>query len=389
MSHVLSDAVGSLDTRADLPDHRTILNGVYHEIEIGYRFLYHTAQSTGHWGDPRSSALALMCLLLRPGRDTRWIRAATSYLTSTQTTDRHQQHGSWNEEIWDTAMCVLALLRAGASPKAVEKALAFIRAKYSKGLSSWHGEPWETCWALIALLADQQPLDTGTIEQIETSRRWLRGLQTLGTPERGKIVASHYTAYFVLIEHYAENRKDRKLHRDTEAREMAEAFLEQQLHTAPSATREGGDVLWTDEAWSNGQILLCLCKASVPFVKELSNVAKIREWFTTAREGGEDPEYWEDVEDTASAILGLEALSAAIAHDAKEHEARLLHAECPPLTAGWWPVWESDRRPGFVSIHANKRFLKSMLVIGSVSTGIMGLVQFWDEIVVRVVAWFR
>ncbi len=95
-------------------------------------------------------------------------------------------------------MCIIALIRLGVSRKdnCIQKGLRFISKLYPvNGRNNWHDEPWETSWALIAILLSGVSIPSGDVLAAVT---WLMSLQD---PD-GRIVAPHYTAYFLLVNHF-------------------------------------------------------------------------------------------------------------------------------------------------------------------------------------------
>ncbi len=272
---------------------KIIIERIYTLLSSGYSFLYDSGKESGHWGEFRSTALAAICLEFTEREGSLWLGAIESWLRNGQIS-REVSAGSWGEEIWDTSMCVLALkaLRANSKDDSIQKALKWISSLHSRnGRNNWHDEPWETSWALLAILTcGLASEDVCVLESVH----WLRKLQG----DDGKIIAPHYTAYFLLVlkrlQKYSIPSEDAQLLRM--AGELASRYLVELLASSDPQR------LWTGEAWSNGQILWALCEVNSFPLTDASAVEKTLEWFEQAQEKNGQ---WSDVEDTSSALLGL------------------------------------------------------------------------------------
>lgn len=332
---------------------------IHDMLADGFGFLFRRASRTGHWHEPRSTALAAICLQSREDCSSPWLRTVREWIEEQQIR-QGPAAGSWCEEIWDTAMCVLALKELGISSRnpAVENALNWIASLFSaNGRGNWHDEPWETSWALIAILRSGRILSTLDVAE---PIKWLISLQG----QNGNIVAAHYSAYFVLIRHYS-----RKAHLAEEVRNLINSASSRCVSfLISSLSASDPQRLWTGEAWSNGQILWSLCASKAFPADDQALITKVTTWFRQTQ--GTDGS-WLDIEDTASAIIGLLKLLqvVSVANGIKEEDAerdieRTLRKMVPvPKLHIRKPLIERERETGYVSINLPERFIKILLSV--------------------------
>lgn len=269
---------------------------IFDLLKNGYSYLFDCASKTGHWKEARCSSLAAMCLQIREDGRSVWLRSIRNWLKETQIKEDNGK-GSWGEEVWDTAMCVLALkdLEVSSKDSSIESALNWLEKLFPlNGRNNWHDEPWETSWALMAILRCGREVKN---VNISSAIKWLSNFQS----SDGKIISPHYTAYFLLISEFSLKASlpvnTRKIIKITS--EKCATYLNKELELSDK------ERLWTGEAWSNGQILWALNLAGVFPIANKVLVDKCVSWF----ELNQTPKgNWSDVEDTASAILGLYVL---------------------------------------------------------------------------------
>ena len=330
-------------------------------LKHGFTSLFRRASRHGHWQEVRSTALAAMCVQLREDGQSLWLRTIGDWLRAKQIQEG-ESSGSWGEEVWDTAMCIIALkdLEVSSKDPAIESAMAWMGSLFSQNRrDNWHDEPWETSWALLAVCR------CGRLSQridVEKALTWLVSLQTAN----GIIVAPHYTAYFVLIESWSSrlalSEECRILCRDAKTRCVS--ALNQLLEESPA------EVLWTGEPWSNGQILWALCSTgSFPFANQVL-VEKTLAWFEHAQAADGS---WFDAEDTSSAILGCVALLELLTlgdrftqpssrqEVRREIELQLRRAVRVPSVASRLRVVERDPETGYIAINLREQTVKIVL----------------------------
>ena len=342
----------------------------FHILCSGYSYLYEKGKQEGHWEDIRGTALAGIALDLKEAPDSVWLRLIRNYLVRTQSQEGDVT-GSWGEEVWDTSMCVLALKSFEVSSRdpLVKSSIDWIASLYRVSeRNNWHDEPWETCWALMAILT------AGTIPsnlKIEEPVKWLLEFQE----ENGKIIAPHYTAYYLLI--WDKLNKTTISSHDKiifdEAKQKCANYLIEVLRDSPS------HVLWTGEAWSNGQILWALLSIDgIALDDELLN--KVLNWFETnqGKQGN-----WSDIEDTASAIIGLyflleHVLSASTSLRNKDIKQTLQkRLPCPDVYIKRAFI-EQNKESGGISINLDGGTIKILAVLGAIGGSIATGVSLFD-----------
>ena len=307
---------------------------VYDAVSAGYEYLFEEGDYGKGWGDVRSTALVGLCLRVRESRNSTWLANIARRLTSNQQL-ASADYGSWNAEIWDTSMAVLALLsllpirpagelpsvgdrrnvarapRNLGSPVSVDETteailggLSYILGKHNRtGRENWHDDPWETCWSLLSLaeapvafLREHKSRVVGAID-------WLLTLQDRTGENRGRVVAPQYTAYLVKIIDALVKADGLLSPEELNKYRLAQANALEYL-MGPLAFSES--LLWSGEPWSNGQILWALSSSGLLPISGPSDprIRTIAMWFLRHQQ----PEgNWSDTEDTASALLGLTA----------------------------------------------------------------------------------
>lgn len=356
----------------------------YAMLARGYEHLFQEGRKAGHWPEVRSTALAALALDLRESGDSMWRQSVKNWIQEVQVREGRTA-GSWGDEVWDTAMCIIALIRLGVSRKdnCIQKGLRFISKLYPvNGRNNWHDEPWETSWALIAILLSGVSIPSGDVLAAVT---WLMSLQD---PD-GRIVAPHYTAYFLLVNHFLDkievDHSERK--RVWDASQRAAAYL---LATLEKSEK---DRLWTGEAWSNGQILWALAESGLFPVTNQSLLTKTYRWFESTQD---QQGAWADVEDTASAIIGLfSLLERVLSHKATSHqhhgaprnemfEEIRKRAPTPRLLVKR-PLIERQRDIGGISINLDR---KKLAVISSAGL-VVGVLAAWRTELKFLIDFFR
>jgi hypothetical protein len=335
-----------------------------------YKFLFESGCAEGHWNEARSTALAGMCIEWAVPNGHPWRDAVKKSVFDSQITTGPDA-GSWGDEIWDTAMSVLALKDLGVSSHdtPILQALGWISNHFSlNGRGNWHDEPWETCWALIALL------QSGTFEHVDVREplKWLLAFQD----EQGQILAPHYTAYFIHICTLLPKANLPQGIRENiqTGRRRAADFLIQMLQTSKSG-------LWTGEAWSNGQILWMLASAHEFPVADESSVTKVLDWFTSTQKSEGN---WADVEDTASAVLGLTRLVQALMPSVSDQDAEnrvrgyLLGIITVPTLQLNLRLVQYQPQIDCYSINLTKRRRKLLFIVGGIATAMATLAELVD-----------
>lgn len=338
----------------------------------GFTYLADNASQKGHWGEVRSTSLAGMCLQLREPGGSKWLTAVREWLFSQQVMDESST-GSWGEEVWDSAMCLLALRELDVSSREarLNAGIQWVGSLFSaNGRSNWHDEPWETSWALIALLR------IGRIpEHVDVSKamQWLASLQNA----EGRLISAAYSAYFVLIEHWARTSGLVSPDEFRDAAGGASAYLHREWQESSPET------LWGGEAWLNGQVLWALGHAGQINATELPLLDKAVQWFETTQEPSGN---WSDIEDTASALLGLHRILWALMREriGEERSARELDellenrirkAVPMPTLRIKRRLVEHDTEAGYLSLNIRDSTLRVVLTTGAfLAVGLVGWV---------------
>jgi len=341
-------------------------------VSNAYCWLFETAAPAGHWNEVRSTALAGIALCRREAGGCPWLDAIRDWLVSKQV-EMGADQGSWGEELWDTSMALLALLELRVPPNdpAIQRALAWQASLFgANGHHNWHDEPWETSWSLLAGLKVRQrgggepPWDT--LKALD----WLQSLQD----SEGRIVAPHYTAYFVSI---CAELPD---HARGGGRFDAPAQA-----AASSLNRSWKDeVLWSGEAWSNGQILWILA-ATGRLDLAGDRAGRLIRWFTSHQ--GADGSWGRDVEDTASAVLGLHALLLQLelrTTPSRSAAENLIYTQLRRCfqTPIYRPRrdWIESHPDGTTAINLTPRRKRALSIGLAAVSAVSLLITFWEQI---------
>lgn len=351
----------------------TIKKEIYKCITRGYNWLFNLAIHSGHWEEVRSTALVGLCLEQREPMNSLWLSRIKDWLLEQQKpigTDL----ASWGEELWDSSMALICLNHLGFSQKSpqYQKGLRWIVSLYDKNnRQNWHDEPWETSWCLLAILETEPTPKLSDIAYNAT--KWILGLQG----HNGKIVSPHYTAYFILV---GSKLMDYNLELSQEDKKT--------ISTAIDAARKyllsiiSKDTLWTGEAWSNGQILFALSSTGNFPTDNKDLLQKVVDWFVVNQD--KENGNWEDVEDTASAILGLYYLLRQLEETKvgfEEYDLRKKLSEylkTPTLCLKRKFIQHHD--DGYMSINLSSIVKKVAAILFALASGLTVVIVLWDYI---------
>jgi len=344
----------------------------------------------GHWGEVRSTALAAMCLSRRVPNSP-WIPALRNWILDQQKDLQEENIASWGEEIWDTAMALIALSDLGIRKcPEIEKAFNFLIKLYNlSGRNNWHDEPWETSWAILAFckyphLFHLLPSETEAFDPkaaVYNACLWLSSLQD---KEDGKIVAPHYTGYFLLITNGVHNYLARHFsHENLQIlRQSATRASEYLIGFWQSSERAFRERLWTGEPWSNGQITWALAESGNLLSADIGLSQAIVDWFSDTPRNRSEQGNWKDVEDTCSSVLGLDALIAAL-----QPEVWTRTRNCQYLAPPTSKLWQRDHdRWIFVITARHRKF--AAIALGVITT-LLTLQQFLEMLLAKLDTLFR
>lgn len=123
--------------------------------------------------------------------ESRWIQEPADWLVRNSHVEAKGQR-SWESEVWDTSLALIALTRAKRldSDPIISEACDWLIALRNEHFN-WHNEPWETTMALLALLETRQ---YRRFEHILDSVRWLTDIiESIG------LLILHYSAFLRLV----------------------------------------------------------------------------------------------------------------------------------------------------------------------------------------------
>ncbi len=164
----------------------------------------------------------------------------------------------WGEEVWDTAITMIALCRAPKPQREIVLASAkWLISQYRKGETNWYSEPWETLWALVAM-HDAIQLIPELADDFDPKPA-LEWVIAFFDSETGLLVNKHYTAQFLIA-------SSRWL--DTPVMVDPNCQLAHQLQICRSIAAskfisafQNGERLWTPDTWANSLIVWGLSDA--------------------------------------------------------------------------------------------------------------------------------
>jgi len=349
-------------------DREQLIVEIYDRVSKAYNWLFNSGIRSGHWNEVRSTALVGLCLKLREPLNSPWLESVKNWLLRQQKPFGGDM-ASWGEELWDTSTALLALKSLGVPPKApqYQRAVNWVMHLYNEsGRNNWSDEPWETFWSLLAVF-EAQPEGWPDITLKATN--WLLSLQDSG----GRIIAPHYTAYFVLVAYKLLN--DNPVLSPQEKSEFSTAVTKAVQYLIEVINEE---TLWTGEAWSNGQILWILSMTGqFPFSND-EILQKVVHWFfREQKENG----WWSGVEDTASAILGLLSLAKNLESisDIELQKRLSILLKTPTLCLRRRLVVREE--DGYISINISPNLQKIIAILLGIASTATTIIALWDRVV--------
>jgi len=254
----------------------------------------------GRWLDPRTDATSIWALnncgmLIK---DKRFLRYCVMELFEDATRD--EDGVRWNEEIWDTSVCAIAIKNATGSLHRIRlqqiKMWLIDELAYTK--DNFRNEPWESLWALFALL-HTVPLTQKTTKIAQDCLKWILSKRD----QRGVLISPHYVGLLLsvlgmMLEKLKLNKKESKLYKDVINKNIDYLIDEFEKHLK-------GKHLWSDEPWSNGLILhgiaFCYKHDNRLFFNSKFNNFLVK-WCNTA---WNKLQCWQDTTDTSGMLIGL------------------------------------------------------------------------------------
>ncbi len=262
-----------------------------------------------HWGDVRSTALVIWALHefastqggLEEAPELKTVLDdAKTWLVGQA--KREEGRLSWDSEGWDTSLAILALTFDDQFCERRDQAAAWLQRIRSPTAGVWYDEVWETVLCSVALLrgecarrGTQQPL-TYLFQNV------LGWINALPSKQSGEFINPHYSGFIVWLHaEILDSPLRGSLTTSGEFRSFQEkgdatlAWLLQQVASDPSS-------LWGPYSFSNAYIVYGLWKLARFKYFQLDCTSAVVDWFNRqqGRSGG-----FEDTEDTAVVILGL------------------------------------------------------------------------------------
>ena len=212
----------------------------------------------GNWEDARGSGDVLIALseVLDESAFPRLRSDAYRHLTSLAI--RSDGTATWGEEVWDTAIALIALCRMPSPDRAlIADGARWLAELYRKSDGNWYYEPWDSLWALVAM-HDALALVPDAAPEFDPKPAlvWLLSVFDHG---RGQLVNSHNSAQFLIassrwLDHPVMIAPSSALAEELQAARVVAA------DTLMSSLRQDGQ-LWRADLWANSLIVWGLADA--------------------------------------------------------------------------------------------------------------------------------
>jgi len=224
----------------------------------------------GTWGDARNSGTAIWALCNCGLAEThnQFITHCVAQLLNRNEVETSAEGLSFNRQVWDTSFCLIAIYK-GAMLKLADKktyikepkARSEFRSEF-EDIRQWlarqynednedniNNEPWETLWALYALMLTGNGLSDNA-NMIKSCIPWLLDRRN---PD-GILISPHYMGLLLAVLNQALNQlhltdRERSLYDDSAKKCIS------YLMTEFDRCKNKGS-LWDNEPWSIGMILL-------------------------------------------------------------------------------------------------------------------------------------
>ena len=257
----------------------------------------------GHWGDVRGTGDALIAFgeILR-GKVPNLRSASLKYLLSSCDINEDEKMANWNEEVWDSAIALIALNYIESDDPVLIKIKTFginwLLLKFKQGNNNWNEEPWETLWALLAL--SKYSIASEHKDVFSKSFDWLNSLYKENS---GILINWHYTALYLIVENSATlyiGEEDHKI----KSGKLSQIFLSSiRSHFSSFKTNEHQEKLWTKELWSNALVLWAYSERELnDFIDDFESTTLIYRWFENA---GREHAIVEDIAFSSIALFSL------------------------------------------------------------------------------------
>ncbi len=234
---------------------------------------------------------------------------------------------SWDSEAWDTSLSIIALAFGEQFAERRDQAAAWLQRIRCPTVGVWYDEVWETTLCAVALLR-AEATRRGPIQPLtHIFRGVLAWINDLPSKLSGEFINPHYSGFIVWLtaEILASpicaslvNTKEFKCFETKVS--AATAWLLERAASSP-------ETLWSPYTFSNAYVAYGLCKLYICREQTLPCAASIINWFKTqqGQSGG-----FEDTEDTAIAILALTRMGALLRINSS-HVLKALPKPCADL----------------------------------------------------------
>ena len=290
----------------------------------------------GHWGDARSTALAVWALNeVISGRNAGAdslpeLRATTRDATAWLVGQARREDGgySWESEAWDTALAILALVSSSDTSERVDQGVAWLNRIRDPESGVWYDEVWETTLATVALVRSERSRQRPVHDLSLWLEPVLKWFLTIPSKESGEFVCQHYSGFLAWIlgevratRHAAaiQNSETYRMFRD-----KAMAAVRYLLNPNVPAKRS-----WCSYTFANAYISYGLSVLSRFETIDTSYSSIVVDWLGRHQGacGG-----FEDTEDTAIAVAALSALLDVHEEGRRAYEAMARMVPKPPRT---------------------------------------------------------
>jgi len=254
----------------------------------------------GNWLDARTNASCIWAIGncgLTKSHD-KFVKYAITRLF--EDSERDKNGLCWNFEVWDTSISAIAIKIGCGSDfsRRLSEIKGWLLEEYSDIENNFRNEPWETLWALRALLYLGK-LTQKAKRLIKDCISWLLSMRN----SEGVLVSPHYVGLLLsVMSHAFENvvlsNKEKRYYE--KAIQQGISYL---LAACKAKMKE--EYLWNDEPWSIGLILHGLAD-SYKFDSTIFRDADFNNYLIRwCDENWDSSIGWTDVTDTSSLLVGL------------------------------------------------------------------------------------
>lgn len=236
-------------------------------------------QSAAFLGDSRDIAITISALVAAERNPySHLLQRLIKTLLKLQAAD-----GSWNNEIWDTAWSLRALVDAGFDTHRDEfvDGMRFIAETRDSGSGTWYEEPFETM-LVLDLYASIAP---GLLLSGASALSWLLSLQQ----DDGRFISTHYTGMFASLLYRVRGMNPESFEPPAQ---RAIEWMRAQLESRN---------IWTEAAWSNCYAVRALLDSGAAV--DDPAVQQALSWFLSIQDNDGKWSNVAKVDDTAMTVL--------------------------------------------------------------------------------------